>query len=434
MANNGEMIFTGDELLRGDAVNTNQAFLGRKLLDLGILASRAMCVGDDLVEIAETIQDSLSREPVVLVLSGGLGPTADDLTREAVAHALEVPLVHHEDLLQKIRDKFASRGLDMGDSNRKQALLPEGAIPIPISGTAPGFTVVSGRTLIAALPGVPWELEEMWNGTVTPMLRPHVGTTLGESHLVRRIYTFGVGESTVADMLTDLQWRGSLVEIGTRASIDSLCVILRAVDSPEGSGALDDVQTRIVERLGERVLGLDDRGLPALVGDLLREAGLTLCVAESCTGGLLGERVTEIPGSSGYFLGGVVSYSNEIKTRLLGVPEEMLVAHGAVSAEVAEAMATGVASSLGGDCALSITGVAGPDGGTEEKPVGTVFLGSIVEGVPQTERLLLWGRRNQVRERAALSALDLLRRRLLRRNTLGPERVVKSPDRDRMHR
>jgi len=414
MSSNGEMIFSGDELLRGDALNTNQVFLGEKLLDLGIFSTRALCIADDLHDMSAAIRESLSREPLVLILSGGLGPTDDDLTREAVAQALDVPLELHEDLLEKVREKFASRGYVMGDSNRKQALLPQGATAIPISGTAPGFTIQHGRTLIAALPGVPWELKEMWTQTVEPLARALAASFEGQSHVVRRIQTFGIGESSVADMLTEFDWRGSLVDIGTRAKLDGLSVILRAVDSPEGLQALEATQKRIVELLGDRVLGIGCEGLPEIVGDLLRKAGLSLAVAESCTGGQLGKRITDVPGSSDYFLGGVISYSNEAKMRVLGVPEDLLAKHGAVSAEVAAAMAAGAATLLVSDCALSITGVAGPGGGTEEKPVGLVYLGSTVNGVVEMEQLRLWGRRDQVRERAALAALDLLRRRLLK--------------------
>ncbi len=414
MASNGEMIFSGDELLRGDALNTNQLYLGEKLLDLGIFSTRALCVADDLEDISSAVRESLTREPLVLILSGGLGPTEDDLTREAVAKALDVPLEFHEDLLEKVREKFASRGYVMGDSNRKQALLPRGATPIPISGTAPGFTIQHGPTLIAALPGVPWELEEMWTKTVEPLARALAKSFEGQSYVVRRIRTFGIGESSVADMMTEFDWRGSLVDIGTRAKVDGLSVILRAVDSPEGMAALEATQARIVELLGDRVLGVDCEGLPEIVGHLLRGTGLSLAVAESCTGGQLGKRITDVPGSSDYFLGGIISYGNDAKTRILGVEEGLLIEHGAVSAEVAEAMAVGAATLLGSDCSLSTTGVAGPGGGTEEKPVGLVYLGSTVNGVAEVEQLRLWGRRDQVRERAALAALDLLRRRLLR--------------------
>ena len=407
-----EMIFTGDELLRGDAVNTNQSYLGQRLLDLGIFATHALCVADDLPAIVTAIRDSLARRPVVLILSGGLGPTEDDLTREATAEALGRPLEHHEDLLERIRERFASRGFTMGESNRKQASLPRGASPIPISGTAPGFTVQHGDTLVVALPGVPWELKEMWEGTVEPMLRARPGA--GAGHAVRRIRTFGIGESMAAEMLSEFEWRGSEVEIGTRAQLDGLTVVLRGPATPEGIRKLDTVQERICAILGDRVFGVDSEGLPEITGELLRRSGLTVAVAESCTGGLVAKRLTDVPGSSDYFVGGVTAYSDAIKTEVLGVPAELLAAHGAVSNEVAAAMAEGAARLLHADCALSTTGIAGPGGGSEEKPVGLVFIGSVVQEVTQVEQLRLFGRRDQIRERAAMAAVDLLRRRLLR--------------------
>ena len=411
MNRNAEMIFTGDELLRGDIVNTNQAYLGQRLLDLGIFATHALSVSDDQGAIVTAIREALVRRPEVLVLSGGLGPTEDDLTREATAEALGLPLEHHDDLLEEIRRRFAARGFKMGDSNRKQALLPHGATAIPISGTAPGYFLDHGGTLIVALPGVPWELKEMWESTIEPRLTAQPGS--GAGHAVRRIRLFGVGESTAAEKLADLPWRGSDVEIGTRASLEELTIILRGPATPEGSRRLDDLETKVRAALGDRVFGVDGPGLPEITGRLLLERGLTVAVAESCTGGLVGKRFTDIPGSSEYFLGGVTAYSNEVKTRVLGVPIELLARHGAVSSEVAQAMAEGVQRLLNSGCALSTTGVAGPGGGTEEKPVGLVFIGSVLDGVTEVERLTLWGRRDQIRERAALAAVDLLRRRLL---------------------
>ncbi len=413
-----EMIFTGDELLRGDAVNTNQAYLGQRLLDLGIFATHALCVTDQLPAIVTAIRESLSRHPTVLVLSGGLGPTEDDLTREATAEALHRPLEHHEDLLILIRERFASRGFTMGESNRKQAALPQGASPIPISGTAPGFTVQQGDTLVVALPGVPWEFKEMWEGTVEPMLRARAGAQSG--HAVRRIRTFGIGESMAAEMLSELSWRGADVEIGTRAQLDGLTVVLRGPATREGAQTLDALQQRICDILGDRVFGVDSDGLPEITGELLRRSGLTVAVAESCTGGLIAKRLTDVPGSSAYFIGGVTAYENEVKTKVLGVPVPLLAEHGAVSEEVAAAMVEGVAKLLDTDCALSTTGIAGPEGGTEEKPVGLVFIGSVVRGETEVERLRLFGRRDQIRERAAMAALDLLRRRLLRDYPAGP--------------
>ncbi len=441
-----EMIFSGDELLRGDIVNTNQSYLGERLLDLGIFATHALCVTDDLSAMVTAIRDSLARRPVILVLSGGLGPTEDDLTREAAAEALGRPLEHHEDLLEQIRERFESRGVAMGDVNRKQALIPRGASVIPLTGTAPGFWVWQGGTLVVALPGVPWELKEMWEGVVEPLLRERHGaestgdgrgrdrgdgaagaggaadtaadvaggpSTTGQT--VRRIRTYGIGESTAAELLSEFDWHGADAAIGTRAAIDGLTIILRGAATPEGHRKLDAIQERMLAILGERVYGVGGAGLPEIAGAALRKAGLTVAVAESCTGGLLGKRLTDLPGSSDYFLGGVTAYDNRVKIEVLGVPAGLLAQFGAVSEETAAAMAEGACRLMGADCALSTTGIAGPDGGSDEKPVGLVYVGSVVDGVTVVERLMLWGRRDQIRERAAYSALDLLRRRLLRR-------------------
>lgn len=407
-----EMIFTGDELLRGDTANSNQLYLGERLIDLGIFPTHALCVTDDLQAIVTAIHAALGRHPEILILSGGLGPTEDDLTREAVAEALDLPLEHHEELLEQIRARFASRGVFMVDINRKQALLPRGAAAIPLSGTAPGFTLTRGDTLMVALPGVPWELKEMWEGTVEPLLE----TRRAAGHLVTRVRTFGLGESKAADMLKDLDWHGANLTIGTRAALDGLTIILRATDTPEGRRESNDALTRIRAALGERVFGIDSEGLPEVAGRLLRGAGLTVAVAESCTGGLLAGRLTDIPGSSDYFLGGVTAYSNQVKTDLLDVPPGLLAQYGAVSEETAAAMAEGVCRRLHADCSLSTTGIAGPGGGGEEKPVGLVYIGSVVKGATKVERVRLIGDRGQVRERAAFTALDLLRRRLLEEN------------------
>ena len=418
MGDSAEMIFSGDELLRGDTLNTNQPYLGERLLELGIFATHALCVADDLQAMVAAIRDSLSRRPVILVLSGGLGPTEDDLTREAVAEALELPLEHHEELMEQIRDRFVSRGFTMTENNRKQALVPQGASAIPFAGTAPGFSLVHGDTLVVALPGVPWELKEMWEATVEPRLRSHrgegpSGRTGQNGQTVTRIRVFGLGESIAADMLKELDWHGRDVTIGTRAAIDGLTIIVRGQDTPEGTKASGAVVARIRELLGERVFGVDSDGLTEVTGELIQRSGLSIAVAESCTAGLLGKRLTDVPGSSDYFLGGVTAYSNQVKTDVLGVPERLLAQYGAVSEETAAAMAQGAQALLGADCALSTTGIAGPGGGTDEKPVGLVFIGSVVHGVTKVERYRLFGTRDQIRERAAYSALDLLRRRLL---------------------
>ncbi len=425
MDGRAELIFSGDELLRGDVLNTNQTYLGERLLGLGYLVTHALCVADDLATMVSAIADSLARRPAVLVLSGGLGPTEDDLTREAVAAVLDLPLDLHDELLEAIDARFAARNFAMSDTDRKQALLPRGAVALPFSGTAPGFTLQHEGTVLVALPGVPWELKEMWQTHVEPLLTTSAGATgvssaasgraaapRAAAHEVRRLRAFGVGESKLAEMLAHLDWRDPEATMGTRASLDGVTLILRGNSTPEGRRKLDALQESICAKLGDKIYSLDNEDLPVVAGNLLRAAGLTVAVAESCTGGLLAKRFTDIPGSSDYFLGGVVAYDNRVKTALLGVPTDLLAAKGAVSEEVAAAMAEGICRATGADCGVSTTGIAGPDGGTETKPVGLVYIGSVIKGVTQVERLRLWGGRDQVRERAAFSALDLLRRRL----------------------
>jgi nicotinamide-nucleotide amidase len=406
-----EMIFSGDELLRGDTLNTNQTYLGERLLDLGIFATHALTVTDDLSAMVEAIREGLARRPVMLVLSGGLGPTEDDLTREAVAEALDLPLEHRDDLLAEIKARFASRGFVMGDNNRKQALIPRDASAIPLAGTAPGFYLKHGETLVVALPGVPWELKQMWEQSVEPLLR---AKSAARSQVVRRIRTIGTGESILAEMLGGLDWHDPQAAIGTRANLDGVTIILRGQASPEGLSHLDDVERRVLAILGERVYSVIGDDMQVVVGGLLRAAGLTVATAESCTGGLVSKHLTDVAGSSDYFLGGVTAYANRVKTEVLGVPADMLAAHGAVSEEVAAAMAEGVCRLLGAGCALSTTGVAGPGGGTATKPVGLVYIGCTVNGVTEVERMHSPGQREHIRERAAFAALDLLRRRLLR--------------------
>jgi len=430
-----EMIFSGDELLRGDTLNTNQAYLGERLLDQGFLVTHALCVTDDLAAMTAAITDSLARRPALLVLSGGLGPTEDDLTREAVAAALDAPLELREDLLQAIAARFASRDLPMADANRKQALLPTGATALPFSGTAPGFALEHDDTLVVALPGVPWELRDMWEKHAEPLVRDRAAqrTVLEErdsgsaaspaasapavpapaaAHEVRRLRVFGLGESVLAQMLDHLDWRDPEATIGTRANLDGITLILRGRATPAGRDKLDELESEIGTLLGDKLYSLTNQDLPTVVGEALRHAGLTVSVAESCTGGLLARRFTDIPGSSDYFLGGVVAYANDVKTKLLDVSRAVLSDKGAVSEEVAAAMAEGICQATRSDCSLSTTGIAGPDGGSKAKPVGLVYVGSVVDGVTIVERLNLFGSRGHIRERAAYSALDMLRRRL----------------------
>jgi nicotinamide-nucleotide amidase len=429
MRGRAEMIFTGDELLRGDTVNTNQAWLGDRMLELGLFATHALSVTDEMDSIATALTASLSRCPDLVVLSGGLGPTEDDLTREAVSAALGLPLEHHEELLEAIRAQFRRLNMIMSESNLKQALIPAGASPIPMSGTAPGFWLDHHGVVVAALPGVPRELKEMWSGYVEPVMRRKLSsppdpasagdgtTTVAQptgGTLVRRLRLYGIGESTLAEALRGIPWRGTGVEIGTRAAMDGITLILRAQPA---RGAAEELATREAEIraiLGDKVYGTGDDDMAAVVGEMLRARGLTVCTAESCTGGLIAKRFTDTAGSSDYFLGGVVTYSNRLKTVLLGVDEAVLAAHGAVSEQVAEAMARRARERLGADCAISVTGIAGPGGGTQEKPVGLVYIGTALRDDLRVDRFNMFTTRTEIRERTAQTAMDLLRRRLVR--------------------
>lgn len=419
MRGTAELIFTGDELLRGDIVNTNQAFLGECLLDLGLFTTHALSVTDDVEEIAGALQASLIRRPDVVILSGGLGPTEDDLTREAVSSALGRPLEHHQELLEQIRGRFAQLGMNMGDSNRKQATIPEGATAMPFPGTAPGFWLVSGDTLVVALPGVPRELAMMWAESVEPLLVSRLRTPGAEDGqpsagvIVRRLRVYGIGESTVADLLSEIPWRGHGIDIGTRAALDGLTLILRAQPTAEAHAMLAQVEEQVRDILGTKIYGAGNADLAGVVGGLLRDRDLTVATAESCTGGLVAKRLTDIPGSSDYYVGGVVAYSNRLKTDLLGVEPALLEGHGAVSEEVAAAMAAGACARLGTRCAISTTGIAGPGGGSPEKPVGLVYVGTVIDGDVQVRRFTMFDSREEIRVRTAHTALDMFRRRFL---------------------
>jgi nicotinamide-nucleotide amidase len=419
MHGTAELIFTGDELLRGDIANTNQVFLGECLLDVGLFTTHALSVTDDLDAIATALQAALIRRPDVVIISGGLGPTEDDLTREAVASALGRPLEHHEELLELIRIRFDQLGIHMGDTNRKQALIPEGATAIPFTGTAPGFWLVSGDTLVAALPGVPRELVTMWTETVEPLLKTRLGGFKAEDGrpvqgvIVRRLRVYGIGESTLAELLGEIPWRGHGVDIGTRAATDGITLILRAQPTAEAHAMLARIEEQVRDILGTKIYGTGDADLAAVVGGLLRDRGLTVATAESCTGGLVAKRLTDIPGSSDYFLGGVVPYTNRLKTALLDVEAALLDEHGAVSEEVAAAMAIGACRRLGADCAISTTGIAGPDGGSPEKPVGLVYVGTALGDDVRVRSFTMFRSREEIRIRTAQAALDVFRRRFL---------------------
>jgi len=405
---NAIIISIGDELANGQTVDTNSAYLARELAGRGISAVQHVTVGDDQGDIARAIGEAARQVPLVIV-TGGLGPTADDLTRQGLAQAMGgVPLRLNEPCLADIAERFRRMNRPMADANRVQAMVPEGADALRNDvGTAPGLHARIGNADIYIMPGVPSEMRWMFQNVIGPRLPVREGVRLH-----RILHTFGEGESNIGVLIEDLMRRGSNPTVGTTvaAGLVSVRVVTHADTMDHARDESECVMCELRRRLGDLVVGEDEQTLPAVVGGLLLGRGQTLATAESCTGGLLGELITDVSGSSAYYLGGVVSYANAVKESLLGVESALLAAHGAVSEPVARAMAEGVRRRLGSDWGVSITGVAGPGGGTAEKPVGLVWLS--VSG-PESTRAwkLTWpgGSREIVRLRAALAALNYMR-------------------------
>lgn len=416
MNTSAEMIFTGDELLRGDTANTNQVFLGKECLEVGLMVTRAITITDDQAAIRDALVSAVGREPGLVVVSGGLGPTQDDLTREAVAEAVGRRLEEREELLSAITKRFESMGVHMAPNNRGQALVPEGSTAINFIGTAPGFWLEHGKTLIVVLPGVPTELRHMWEETVRPLVEARSALSTGAEDkrvAVSRLRVSGMGESTLAEALEGVaSLRSGDIEAGTQASVGGITLILRTRGGASARSALQRAEGEVRQVLGDKIFGSGDRTLAEALGIRLKARGLTLSTAESCTGGLIAGLLTDTPGSSEYFRGGVTAYANGLKIQLLDVDPGLLETHGAVSEEVARAMAEGARRRLGSDCALSTTGIAGPGGGSDEKPVGLVYVCAAWGEETSVRRYKMLGGRRQIRERAAYAALDLMRRRL----------------------
>jgi len=407
---NALIIAVGDELVSGMAVDTNSAYLARALAERGIAATAHWTVGDEQSAIVEAIRRAVEAAELVLI-TGGLGPTADDLTRQALAEAMEVELVPDRQCLATLEEFFRRRNREMNPANRIQAMLPEGAEPLANAlGTAPGIAARLGRAEVFVLPGVPQEMQEMFSKEVLPRL------PVGEGRIVhRQLTTFGAGESDIAAKIADLMARGRNPMVGTTASagVVTVRIVARGATGPQAEGLAEETAEEIHRRLGRRVIGRGGASLPEAVGELLERRGETLATAESCTGGLIGEMITDVPGASAYYRGGVVAYCNELKGRLLGVSKELLAEQGAVSEQVAAAMAEGCRQRLGADWAISVTGIAGPSGGSQAKPVGLVYCGLSGPGIAEVTRQVFPGPRELVRRRAALTALNELRLALM---------------------
>jgi nicotinamide-nucleotide amidase len=407
------IVTIGDELLRGEIVDSNKSFLSERLLQLELESTRHVTVADEPAAIEEVLQDAAQRARVVLV-SGGLGPTRDDITTEVAARTFGRVLVRDAQALEDIRSFFAQLGREMSPNNAKQADFPEGAdiLRNPL-GTAPGFMLDAGGALLFFMPGVPRELYRMLDNEVLPRIRARLGTTgVLRASLLR---TFGIGESSLDRLVDDLVRDDPDTQLGFRTQFPDnlLRVVVRAPDEAAATDKLARLEAQVRERLGELVIGEGDEALETIVGRLLIERGVTLATAESCSGGLLASRLTDLPGSSAYLLAGLVTYSNASKIRELGVPAELIEAHGAVSEPVAAAMAEGARRLTGADLAVSTTGIAGPDGGSEDKPVGTVCIGLADASGTLTQRYQLMTERWRNKQMSSHLALDWIRRRLL---------------------
>jgi nicotinamide-nucleotide amidase len=408
------IVVTGSELVRGDRTDRNGPFLAKAALRLGLEPVRVAIVGDDPAELRPAVDAGLRAD--VCLFSGGLGPTHDDRTVETVAATLGLPLAVDESLLEEIGGisrRFAERMrrpyADFEAGVRKQATLPQGAISLGLAGTAPGLVLAHGEGRVAViLPGPPRELQRLWPAAVEtePFRRLLARTRTPERRLLR---LFGTSESAVARALAEAGGDGGGVEATICAHDFEIHVDL-LVD-PGAEGRADELERRLLPPLERHLFARDDRPVAELALSLARARGLAVATAESCTGGLVAARLTDVPGSSDVFRGGVVAYANAVKERELGVPRAVLERHGAVSAETAAAMADGGRARLGADVAVAVTGVAGPGGGTPEKPVGLVHVHVAGPGEAREERTLeLPGDRASIRARATATALHLLRR------------------------
>jgi nicotinamide-nucleotide amidase len=412
-----EIIAIGDELLSGDVENTTTPFIIEQIRLLGYDLIRATTVGDETDRIARAVQGALGVAEIV-ILTGGLGPTPDDITREALSKAIDTPLEFRPELWQEIQGLFEQRGRSTPPANINQAYLPCHAQAVPNAvGTACGIIVEHRDTAIIVLPGPPHELRRMWLDSVQPYLERRYPPNSLERQQSRILKIYGLGESDVMEKLRHILdvTRETDVRFGFYPRAGEVHITIKTAGSQHETGVLlDHLSVSLQNLLGTDFYGMGEDTLPAVTGALLKERHQTVATAESCTGGLVAHYLTGVPGSSGYFRGGIVAYHREIKEKLLGVPGETIDDYGVVSEETAMAMATGARRALDADFGIATTGIAGPDGGTSELPVGTVYAGlATPDGQSASKFFLPRMSRGLVKTMASKKAIDLLRRYLI---------------------
>ena len=408
-----EVVSVGTELLLGQIVDTNAAYLAKTLSEYGVTIYRRSTVGDNMERLVAALTSALENADLVFTV-GGLGPTMDDITRDGLAAAIGDTLVQDEAIAEKLREFFEKRGYPLLESNLRQAMVPVHgrAIDNP-NGTAPGVLFEKNGKAAIALPGPPNEFIPMVDNHVVPYLQQRTGRVGTIRSLTLRVA--GVGESAAEELIKDLM-QDSNPTVAPYAKIGEvhLRVTARADTAEEADALIAERAALVRERLGNAIYGTNDDPIEKAVVDLLKAKAQTVSTAESCTGGLVAQRITDVAGSSAMFLGGVVSYSNESKTDLVAVPAEMIASFGAVSPEVAQALAEGARTRFGTTYGIGVTGIAGPDGGTPEKPVGTVWLAVAYPGGCDVDKAYFIGNRTVVRTRAAQTVLNMLRLRALK--------------------
>jgi nicotinamide-nucleotide amidase len=406
-----ELVTIGTELLLGFTVDSNAAFLGQALSAAGVRIVRRTSVGDRPDEIRAAVDEALARSGFVIT-TGGLGPTRDDMSKGIVADLLGMPLEFDDRVWQAVLARYARFGRTPVESNRSQAMVPRGGVPLLNQwGTAPGLWLESTRGLVVLLPGVPLEMRMLTEHEVVPRLAGRGFGTIIRSATLR---TCGIPESTLAERVGDVEAALAPLTLAYLPSVAGVDLRLTAWNIPAAGAAamLDAGIERLRTVAPQWAYGVGDTDLAAVVLEQLRTAQRKLAVAESCTGGLLGGRITDVAGASDVFLGGIVAYDNRVKEQALSVPAELIANHGAVSAQVAQAMASGVATAFGAEVAMAVTGIAGPGGGSDEKPVGTVWFGFSIDGRVDAHKSVFGGIRTEVRERAVQGALLGLWQRL----------------------